>query len=80
MNEGLSQSQVNVIFEDSRGYLWFGTAGGGVCQYDGINFKQYEEKDGLGGPIVTGIAETSNGNIWIGATWGGVSRFNGKTF
>ncbi|PCH95059.1 MAG: hypothetical protein COB85_04940 [Bacteroidetes bacterium] len=80
VNEGLSQSQVNVIFEDRRGYLWFGTAGGGVCQYDGITFKQYKEKDGLGGPIITGIAETSNGNIWISATWGGVTRFNGKGF
>jgi len=80
VNEGLSQSQVNVIYEDSRGYLWFGTAGGGLCQFDGLNFKQYSEKDGLCGHIVTVIVEDLSGNLWIGATWGGVSRFNGKKF
>jgi len=80
VNEGLSQSQVNSIYEDSRGYLWFGTAGGGVCQFDGVNFTQYDEKQGLCGPRVTGIAEDNAGNMWFGATWGGVSRFNGKKF
>jgi len=80
VNEGLSQSQVNTIYEDSRGYLWFGTAGGGVCQFDGVNFTQYDERDGLCGPIVTAVVEDNSGNLWIGATWGGVSRFNGKKF
>ena len=80
VNEGLSQSQVNAIYQDSRGYLWFGTAGGGLCQFDGLNFIQYDEKDGLCGPIVTGITEDAAGNLWVGATWGGISRFNGKKF
>jgi len=80
VNEGLPQSQVNTIYEDSRGYLWFGTAGGGVCQFDGINFTQFDEKQGLCGPIVTAVVEDNSGNLWIGATWGGISRFNGKKF
>ena len=80
VNEGLSQSQVNTIIEDSRGYLWLGTAGGGICKFDGYNFTQYSENDGICGPIVTSIAEDANGNIWFGASWGGVSRFNGKKF
>ena len=80
VNEGLSQSQVNTIYEATWGYLWFGTAGGGVCQFDGVNFKQLDEKDGLCGPIVTAIVEDNSGNMWIGATWGGISRYNGKKF
>ena len=80
VNEGLSQSQVNTIIEDSRGYLWLGTAGGGICKFDGYNFTQYSENDGICGPIVTSIAEDANGNIWFGASWGGVPRFNGKKF
>ena len=80
VNEGLAQSQVNTIMEDSRGYLWFGTAGGGICKFDGYNFTQYSENDGLCGPIVTSIAEDANGNIWLGASWGGISKYNGKTF
>lgn len=77
---GLSQSQVNCIMEDSRGFLWIGTAGGGVNQYDGNKFKVYEEKDGLAGNIVNAIEEDHNGNIWIGSTWGGLSIFDGKNF
>ena len=52
---GLSQSQVNCIMEDSRGFLWIGTAGGGINQYDGNKFKVYEEKDGLAGNIFNSI-------------------------
>ncbi len=77
---GLSQSQVNCIMEDSRGFLWVGTAGGGINQFDGNKFRVYEEKDGLAGNIVNAIEEDHNGNIWIGSTWGGLSIFDGKDF
>ncbi|TND08943.1 MAG: guanylate cyclase [Bacteroidetes bacterium] len=80
VENGLSQSEVLSIFQDSRGYLWVGTAGGGVCQFDGVNFTEYNESHGLGGPIVQAITEDDQGNIWIGSTWGGVTRFDGKNF
>lgn len=80
VDEGLSQSEVNCIFEDSRGYLWLGTSGGGVCKFDGEKFTTYEEKDGLSGQIVTDITEDSEGYIWISSTWGGLSKFNGIKF
>ena len=31
---GLSNSQVNYIFKDSKGFMWFGTASG-LNRYDG---------------------------------------------
>lgn len=76
--EGLPQSSVNAIYNDSRGYLWIATAGGGVAQFDGEIFKKYNEKDGLSGNIVTGIAEDKEGNMWFTSTWGGVAKYNGR--
>lgn len=80
VEDGLSQSQVNFIHEDSRGFLWLATYGGGVCRFDGVNFVSYEAKDGLAGPIVTSIAEDKYGNMWFGSTWGGLTKFDGKYF
>ncbi|MCB0761173.1 MAG: hypothetical protein KDC12_06575, partial [Flavobacteriales bacterium] len=37
-NEGLVQSQVQCISQDSRGYLWCGTLGG-VSQFNGREFS-----------------------------------------
>ncbi|MBX7094104.1 MAG: hypothetical protein K1X56_05240 [Flavobacteriales bacterium] len=80
VDQGLPQSQVNAILEDSRGFLWFATQGGGVARFDGKTFLQYEEKDGLAGQIANCIAEDKNGNLWIGSSWGGLSCFNGSKF
>jgi len=80
VEDGLPQSQVNSIFQDSRGYLWIGTAGGGICQFDGTNFIQYTEKDGLAGDIITDIIEDKEGNIWSTSTLGGITKYNGRKF
>ncbi len=39
--DGLSQSNVKTIVEDSRGYLWIGTDGG-LNRFDGLNFRIFE--------------------------------------
>lgn len=80
VENGIPQQQVNTIFSDSRGYIWFGTAGGGICKFDGHDFHSYAEKEGLGGPIVNDIIEDKEGNIWVASTWGGLSRYDGKEF
>jgi len=76
----MAQSEVSTIYEDSRGFIWFGTTGGGLCKYDGKDFSRYTEKDGLAGPIITSIMQGAYGNLWIGSTWGGLTRYNGKKF
>ncbi len=80
LEHGLPQAQINCLKEDTRGYLWIGTQGGGVAQFDGINFKVFDESFGLPGSIVTALEEDVHGLIWIGTTWGGVSRYDGKSF
>lgn len=73
VKQGLPQSQVNAILQDSRGLLWLGTAGGGVAVYDGSEFEVINEQNSLGGNIVTTIAEGPDGKIYVGSTWGGIS-------
>lgn len=45
--DGLPQSQVYDIVQDEIGYLWVGSQGGGLSSFDGIQFKVWNEKDGL---------------------------------
>lgn len=80
VQEGLPQSKVNAILQDSRGFLWIGTAGGGICKFDGKNFTQYSTKDGIAGDIITDIIEDKDQNIWFTASWGGVTKFDGRKF
>ena len=47
VKEGVAQSQVFSLLQDNRGYLWMGTRGGGVTQFDGTTFKTFTIKDGL---------------------------------
>ncbi|MEX2484810.1 MAG: two-component regulator propeller domain-containing protein [Brumimicrobium sp.] len=45
-SEGLPQSQVNTIVQDSEGYLWLGTFGG-LAKFDGNKFESFGKSDGL---------------------------------
>ncbi len=60
--DGLVQSQVNRIVQDSKGYLWICTKGG-LSRFDGKNFQNFiDPKDGQRINIQD-IVETSNGFI-----------------
>jgi len=80
LEDGLSQSEINCIYEDSRGYLWIGTAGGGLCRFDGKEFKTYEEKEGLCGQIITAVSEDKNRSLIIGSQNGNLCKFDGQSF
>lgn len=77
--DGLGSASVNHIFQDSKGYLWFATQGGGVSRFNGKEFKNFTKADGLINNDVTYIAEDSEGALWI-ATATGASQFDGITF
>ncbi|PCJ89902.1 MAG: hypothetical protein COA57_00895 [Flavobacteriales bacterium] len=76
LKEGMPQSQVLSMCQDSRGNIWFGTYGGGVGVFNGMEFKTITTKDGLANNSVWAIMEDRQGNIWIG-TDGGISVHDG---
>jgi len=77
--DGLPQSQVNAIIEDTFGYLWIGTSGGGLARFDGREFKVYSTLDGLLSNIVTSLFIDSHQNIWA-VHPRGLTRFDGVSF
>lgn len=77
--QGLSNANIKCIFQDSYGFLWFGTQGGGISKFDGKKFITYDKQDGLIGNDVICITEDENKAIWIG-TVDGISKYDRKTF
>lgn len=73
LTEGLSQSSVLCILQDSKGYMWFGTRDG-LNKYDGHNFKtyryNYKDKKSISNSFIRSLLEDKNGNIWIGTNNG----------
>lgn len=74
LSSGLSQMSVMNIFQDSKGYIWFGTRNG-LNKYDGSRMKIYKlaSGDGSTGLIhrqITALAEDRHGNLWVGTSQG----------
>lgn len=74
ISEGLARNQTSVIYPDSRGFVWVGTADG-LSHFDGYGFTNYTTRNGLPHPVISGILEDENGFYWV-ATHGGLSLVN----
>ncbi|HEY0029603.1 MAG TPA: two-component regulator propeller domain-containing protein, partial [Bacteroidia bacterium] len=72
-NEGLSNNHVQSIIQDKSGNYWFGTSGGGVCNYFGKQFTTYDKSSGLGGNFIYSIFRDSKQRLWIGTSDKGLS-------
>lgn len=79
LENGLPQATIYCIFQDSRGYLWLGTEGSGVCRFDGKAFQVINKAGGLAGDVVRSIIEDKNGRLWFG-TDAGISVYDGNKF
>jgi len=76
---GLPQSQVLSMCQDSKGYVWFGTNGGGTAKFDGSKFNKLSANDGLINDIVYSIVETHSNELLFG-TSRGLSVYKNLTF
>lgn len=64
---------------DKKGDLWFGTSTEGLYKFDGKQFSNFNEKNGLCTNQIWSLIEDNKGVIWM-ATNEGLCKFNGKTF
>ncbi|MDQ3110009.1 MAG: SpoIIE family protein phosphatase [Bacteroidota bacterium] len=82
VQNGLSQSVINCILEDDKGFMWFGTQEG-LNRYDGYNFQVFkrnpEDENSLSNNFVYSIKQDRKGIIWIGTNGGGLNSFNPVT-
>ena len=80
IEQGISQSTIEDIFQDSEGYIWLGT-NDGLNRYNGYEFKIYnyeEYQNSISHNGITDITEDKYGNIWVN-TVSGVNKINKKT-
>jgi len=75
---GLPSPEVYCAFEDSRGYMWFGTDNG-ASRFNGYTFKNYGPQEGLRSNVVFDIKEDGKGRIWFGTMSGRIYLLEGDT-
>lgn len=68
--QGLSHREVNAIFQDRQGFMWFGTKFG-LNRFDGHTFTTYtHDKNGLGFDDIQSIAQDADGILWLMGPFG----------
>ncbi len=80
VEEGLPRSGVYSIYQDTDGFLWIGTEGGGVTVFNGTDFNTYTTDNGLASNIIRTIFQDRNGNMWFGTQGKGATMFDGHDF
>ncbi len=82
IEQGLSQSSINCIVQDSLGFIWLATQDG-LDRFDGYNFYIYEPVPGDSSSISDNDIYTlyvdKSGTLWIGTQNGGLNKFNSTT-
>src|SRR3954471_12896100 len=79
VKDGLAQSNVSGILQDSSGFYWIATEGG-VSRFDGKNFINYTTEDGLADNNVSAIFIDRQNHLWLGHENGSLTRYDGKKF
>src|SRR6516162_5317679 len=71
--DGLAHGSVVSIYQDRKGFLWFGTSEG-LSRFDGYGFVNYDRRDGLPHVSINHITEDRQGRLWVATNGGGVAR------
>ena len=78
IDDGLSQSLAEYIYQDSYGYIWIGT-NDGLNRYNGNEFKIYKniknDSNSISNDSISSIVEDNDKNLWVG-TDGGLNKIN----
>jgi len=81
LEDGLSESTVNCILQDTKGFMWFATLDG-LNKYDGYKITEYRNNpsdSSITDNYITTLYEDKNdkgGSLWIGTRGGGLSIYD----
>ncbi len=78
VQDGLVQTQITTLFQDSRGFIWIGTRNG-LSRFDGLEFVNYSTRSGLPSNYILNISEDNSGKVHV-LTKEGLSLFDGIGF
>jgi len=73
MADGLPHSFIDGIERDSRGFVWFALAGGGLSRYDGYEFLNYNpasEYYKVKSAFVSHVREDRHSRLWLATDCG----------
>lgn len=77
-SNGISNNAINVIIQDSRGFIWIGTDDG-LNRYDGYTYITFRhnihDTCSISSSMIYALSEDGEGNIWAG-TSAGISRYD----
>jgi serine phosphatase RsbU (regulator of sigma subunit)/ligand-binding sensor domain-containing protein len=82
IEDGLSQSRISEIVQDSKGFIWIGTEDG-LNRYDGYEFRIFTfdptDSNSIANNVIRSLAAGDSGNLWIGTSFGGLNKYDAKT-
>ncbi|MBS1767035.1 MAG: hypothetical protein JST05_06490 [Acidobacteria bacterium] len=78
LDDGLPQSQVSTLMEDSHGFLWVGTNTNGFARLSAGTFTPYGIAQGVQARSISDLLEDRQGHIWASSYDTGLSEILGN--
>jgi signal transduction histidine kinase/ligand-binding sensor domain-containing protein/DNA-binding response OmpR family regulator len=79
IDEGLSNNLVYRVYQDRKGWMWFGTYQG-LNRFDGYSFTTFNQNPAdstsLAGTMIRTIYEDREGRLWLGTEKRGIFLYN----
>ena len=78
VQDGLPSNEAYFGYQDRSGYIWMCTDNG-VSRFDGVQFKNYNNAEGLRSNVIFGCKEDPKGNLWMYSLAGELYRYQPLT-
>jgi len=79
LEQGISHNLIYSIYQDNKGFMWFGTMYG-LVKYDGADYTVYRydpsDTNSLSNDNIISIYEDRDGFLWFGTYKGGLNKYD----